>query len=105
MVEPELGAAMAHLKQRIRQIREEIDSLEEPRDVPGMIQSANLIRSNEHLSVKDRKKSELLAAYDEYAGQLESLVSTVFGIRDELKEILKEQSALIARSGASKSGD
>lgn len=98
-----LGNAMAQMKKQITKIKSELKELGEPEDIPEMIQSTNLLRINEHLSQSNKKKSELLAAYDEYSSQLEKLVTSVFEIQDELKEILKQQSTLISSSGIKKS--
>ena len=46
----------------------------------------------------NEKKSELLVAYSQYSTALEELLSTVFDIQKDLKDILKEQSSLIADS-------
>ena len=98
-----IGNVMAQMKQQITQIKSELKELGEPEDIPEMIQSTNLIRINEHLSKSNKKKSELLLAYDEYAQQLEKLVTSVFEIQDQLKEIVKDQSALISSSSSKKS--
>ncbi len=63
-----------------------------------MIESANLLRSNEYLSKSDEKKTELIDAYGKYSKTLEELLSTVFDIQKDLKEILKEQYRLIPNS-------
>ena len=68
------------------------------KNIPEMVESANLLRSNEYLLKSDEKKTELLDAYDKYSKALEELLSTVFEIQQDLKEILKEQSALISGS-------
>lgn len=98
-----IGNVMTQMKQQITQIKSELKELGEPEDIPEMIQSTNLIRVNEHLSKSNKKKSELLLAYDEYAQQLEKLVTSVFEIQDQLKEIVKDQSALISSSSSKKS--
>ena len=98
-----IGNVMAQMKQQISQIKSELKELGEPEDIPEMIQSTNLIRVNEHLNKSNKKKSELLLAYDEYVQQLEKLVTSVFEIQDQLKEIVKEQSALISSSSHKKS--
>ena len=94
---------MSQMKQKIQQIRQELDEIGEPEIIPEMIESTNLIRTNEHLSKTNAKKSELLIAYDEYSKQLEDLLSSVFDIQNELKEILKEQSNLIPSKFSKKS--
>lgn len=71
---------------------------ETPTDMPEMIVSANLLRSNEHLSKTNEQKTKLLVAYEQYSAALEGLLLTVFDIQKDLKEILKEQSSLITGS-------
>ena len=76
-----------------------LDQLGEPAiDLPEMIESSNLLRSNEYLSKANEKKSELLVAYQQYSTALEELLSSVFDIQKDLKDILKEQSSLIPDS-------
>ena len=67
-------------------------------EIPELITSANLLRSNEHLSKANEKKTELLSAYAQYSNALEKLLSTVFDIQNDLKEILKQQSSMISRA-------
>ncbi len=98
-----IGAVISQMKQKIQQIKQELDEIGEPEVIPEMIESTNLIRANEHLSKANAKKSELLIAYDEYSKQLEDLLSSVFEIQNELKDILKEQSNLIPPKSAKKS--
>ena len=67
-------------------------------DMPEMIVTANLLRSNEYLTKVNDQKTELLIAYEQYSTALEGLLSSVFDIQKDLKEILKEQSLLISDS-------
>ena len=89
------GNALYALRKKIQDIQYELNALGDPiQDLPELISSANLLRSNEYLLKSNEKKSELLSTYEEYVTSLENLLSTVFGIQSELKEILKEQSSL-----------
>lgn len=97
-----IGTVMAQMKQQIKQIKTELKELGEPETMPEMIQSTNIIRANEHLSKTNQKKSELLIAYDEYSEQLENLISSIFEIQNELKEVLKDQSVLISYNNSKK---
>lgn len=93
------GEIIYELRKKIQEIQMSLDQLgEPPADMPEMIQSANLLRSNEYLSKTNEKKSELIIAYGQYSKALEELLSSVFDIQKDLKEILKEQSSLIADS-------
>ena len=91
------GNALYTLRKKIQEIQSELIALGDPvQDLPELISSANLLRSNEYLLKSDEKKSELLSVYEEYTKSLENLLSSVFDIQNELKDILKEQSSLIS---------
>ena len=92
-----VGEVIYDLRKKIQQIQYDLDQLGEPgKNIPEMIESANLLRSNEHLLKSDKKKTELIDAYGQYSKELEELLSTVFDIQQDLKEVLKEQSKLIS---------
>ncbi len=87
---------MTELRSRIEQLKSEIASLgPAPPAMPGMIESANLLRQNEYFKRSDSSKTELLSHYEEYLTGLESLLKSVLEIQDELKGILRDQSLLI----------
>jgi len=93
------GEILYDLRKRIQEIQSDLEQLGEPtKNIPEMIESANLLRTNEYLSKSDEKKTELLDAYGKYSLALEELLTTVFDIQKDLKEILKEQSRLISNS-------
>ena len=93
------GEIIYDLRKKIQEIQLSLEQLGDPvTDMPEMIQSANLLRSNEYLSKANEKKSELLIAYAQYSTALEELLSYVFDIQKDLKDILKEQSSLISDS-------
>jgi len=90
------GEIIYDLRKKIQQIQSDLEQLGEPaKNIPEMIESANLLRTNEYLSKSDEKKTELIDAYGQYSNALEELLATVFDIQKDLKEILKEQSRLI----------
>ena len=93
------GEIIYDLRKKIQEIQFDLEQLGEPaKNIPEMIESANLLRSNESLSKSNEKKTELIETYGQYSKALEELLSTVFDIQKDLKEILKEQSALIPNS-------
>jgi regulator of replication initiation timing len=90
------GEIIYDLRKKIQQIRFDLEQLGEPaKNIPEMIESANLLRTNEYLLKSDEKKTELIDAYGEYSVALEELLTSVFDIQKDLKDILKEQSRLI----------
>ena len=90
------GEIIYDLRKKIQEIQSDLNQLgDSPSDLPELISSANLLRSNEYLSNANDKKTELLSAYGKYSEALEELLLSVFDIQKDLKEILKEQSSLI----------
>jgi len=87
------------LRKKIQQIQVDLNQLGEPvSEIPELISSANLLRSNEYLSKANAKKTELLSVYEQYFVALEKLFSTVFDIQNDLKEIQKQQSSMISQT-------
>ena len=93
------GEIIYDLRKKIQEIELELKQLGDPAEnIPEMIESANLLRSNEYLLKSNEKKSVLIDAYGQYSAALEELLKTVFDIQKDLKDILKEQSTLIPNS-------
>lgn len=92
-----VGEIIYGLRKKIYDIQFELVQLDNPSSkIPELIDSANLLRLNEYLSKANDKKTDLLSAYEQYSVALEELLSTVFDIQNELKDILKEQSLMIS---------
>ena len=92
------GAAIYDLRKKIQDIRSDLDSLGEFEHTPELIESANLLRSNEYLGKKTQKQAELAEAYLQYSGALEEMLSAVFEIQNGLRDVLREQSSLLSGS-------
>jgi hypothetical protein len=87
------------LRKKIQQIQVDLNQLGDPiSEIPELISSANLLRANEYLSKANDKKTELLSVYSQYSASLENMLSSVFEIQNDLKDILKHQSSLISKS-------
>ena len=85
------------LRKKIQQIQADLNQLGDPvSEMPELITSANLLRSNEYLLKANEKKTELLSVYEQYSVALEELLTSVFDIQNDLKEILKAQSSMIS---------
>ena len=90
------GEMIYSIRKKIQDLQSELTTLDQSvQDVPELISSANLLRSNEHLSKINEKKTELISYYVQYSEYLENMLSTVFDIQNDLKNILKEQSVII----------
>ncbi len=87
------------LRKQIQQIQADLNQLGDPvSEIPELISSANLLRANEYLSKANEKKTELLSVYAQYSSALENILSSVFDIQNDLKEIVKHQSSIISKS-------
>ncbi|MDH3385678.1 MAG: hypothetical protein OEL77_06665 [Nitrosopumilus sp.] len=99
MTELGAGDTIYQLRKQIQAINSDLINLEKKSDnIPELISSTNLLRSNDHLMEINHKKSDLISAYGQYSNQLEQMLATVFDIQKELKEILKTQSSLISKN-------
>ncbi len=87
------------LRKKIQQIQVDLNQLGDPvSEIPELISSANLLRANEYLSQANEKKTELLTIYAQYSTAPEKLLSSVFEIQNDLKDILKHQSSMISKT-------
>ena len=101
MSETKISNNIYVLRKEIQQMQSELSSLGDPiADIPEMISSANLLRSNEYLLKSDQKKTDLISLYGRYSSSMELLLSSVFEIQYELKDIL--QTSYFPRYGGSR---
>lgn len=92
-----VGEIIYEFSKKIQDIKSELDELGGPTsDMPELITATNLLRSNEYLAKVSKKQSELLSAYGQYSKVLEDMITVVFDIQNDLKNILREQSNLIS---------
>ena len=90
-----LGNVLGELKNQIQKIKLELKEIDESfTSIPEMIESTNVLRENESLRLANNKKTELIAAYEQYTKKIENLISSAFEIQNDLKEIIKEQAKL-----------
>ena len=90
---------ISNLREKIQQIQDDLNQLGDPvSEIPELISSANLLRANEYLSKANEKKTELLTVYEQYSVTLENLLSSVFDIQNDLKDILKHQSSMLSKT-------
>jgi len=95
-----LGEIIYDLRKKILDVKSELNELGiSPQDMPELITSSNLLRSNEHLTKVSKKQSELIFAYEQYSMALEDMNTAIFDIQNDLKNLLKEQSKLISDGG------
>lgn len=98
-----VGQVIYDLRKKIQNITFELQKINnQSGEFPELIKSANLIRTNEHLLEINSKQTELLSTYEKYSSELEKMLTTVFDIQKDLKEILKTQSSLISNQSKNK---
>ena len=103
MTEVGAGQVIYELRKKIQNLTLELNNLnDQSPEMPELIQSANLMRKNDHLVEVNSKNSQLISAYENYSKELEQMLATIFEIQKDLKEILKSQSALISEPKKSK---
>jgi len=74
----ETGKSLDALKLKINQIKRDLLQLEESnKPMPELINSTNLLRSNEVLLKTNQKKTELLNAYESYFKDLDSVLKKI----------------------------
>ena len=74
----ETGKSLDALKLKINQIKRDLSQLEESdQPMPELINSTNLLRTNEILLKTSKKKTELLNAYESYFKDLESVLKKI----------------------------
>jgi hypothetical protein len=98
-----VGKIIHEFSKKIQALQSELHELGGPTlDMPELINSANLLRSNEYFSKISEKQSELLSVYGQYSKALENMIEMVFDIQNDLKNILREQSNLISNQKSRK---
>lgn len=91
-----LGNNLNELKMRIQKMHQDLAALGEPNlPLEQMIGTTNVLRQNEYFTKSDAKKTDLIAAYAEYTKQLEQIITSLFSIQIELKELIKTEASLI----------
>ena len=96
LTEIKISTNIYDLQKEIQQLQSELDDLGDPAvRIPELIENSNLIRLNEYLIKSDQKKTNLISIYEQYSKSMGVLLSSVFEIQAQLKEILHEQSSLI----------
>ena len=91
------GPLIYELRKKIQQINSQLSELNKiSSNMPELIESANLLRTNDHLLEINSKNAELVSAYKQYTEELEKMLDTVFAIQKDLKEILITQTSLIS---------
>ena len=84
------GAIIYELRKKIQQAQFDLKQLGEPiSDLPELVSSANLLRSNEYLTKANDKKSELISAYEQHSIALEELLRLFLKFKKTFKKFLK----------------
>lgn len=98
-----VGQALYELRKKIQNLSSELSIIDFTTNPdPHLINSTNLLRSNEILSSLNLKKSELILTYQQYSKELETMLEKILEIQKDLQAILKEQTSMISEQKVSK---
>ena len=79
LTEIKISNNIYNLRNEIQQLQSELSELGDPvLNIPELITSSNLLRSNEYLLKSDQKKTQLISTFIMYSASMESLLSSVF---------------------------
>ena len=79
---------ITRLQQKITQAKQELDEirkLEQP--MPELINTTNMLRTNEYYAKANEKQSKLLITYEEYIKELEKIVLSTSIIKTKIKSL------------------
>jgi len=98
-----VGDTIYELRKQIQNLSYELSLMDLPSSsIPQLINSANLLRSNDTLAAVNFKKSELILAYQQYSKELETMLENILEIQKELQEVLKAQTSMISEQKTTK---
>ena len=96
LTEIKISNNIYELKKEIQKLQSELSELGDPvSNIPELISSSNLLRTNENLLKSDQIKTTLISSLVQYSDSMDVLLSSVFEIQIQLKDVLKEQSLMI----------
>ena len=91
------GSLIYELRKTIQEMTADLSELSsKSSNIPELINSTNLLRTNDLLLEINSKNIDLLSMYKQYSEELETILQAVFEIQKDLKDILKAQSTLIS---------
>jgi len=103
MTETAVGNSIYELKKKIQNLLNELSQINSTSSkIPELINSANLLRTNEFLTTVISKQSEIISAYENYSKELETMLNIIFEIQMELKDVLKMQTSMLSDHKTSK---
>ena len=76
MTEIKISNNIPNLRKEIEQIQSELTSMGNVvSNIPELITSSNLLRTNESLVKSDQKKTDLISLYAQYSSSMEAMLS------------------------------
>jgi len=84
------NSRLTNLQEKIQQIQTSLSNENKSETpIPELIESTNLLRSNEFLTKVTQKQNELLSTYEEYVSELKKMIST--DLRAQINSFRKSQ--------------
>jgi len=83
------NSRLINLQEKIQQIQTSLSAAKKSETIPELIESTNLLRSNEFLTKVNQKQHELLSTYEEYVYELKKMISA--NLRAQINSLRKSQ--------------
>ena len=81
---------ITNLRKQLEEKTQELTKLGEiEKTLPELINTTNVLRTNEHLTKVSKTKTKLLETYEQYTKELESVINSMIEIQVQLKKRLK----------------
>jgi len=92
---------LAQTKQKIERLNQELATIKQSaQPMPELINTTNVLRTNEYLTQLNEKNTQIISSYEEYAKELETLLSSVL---ERKLTFLKKTHARLQRATKKKS--
>jgi hypothetical protein len=69
---------LVQLKQKIEHLNQELATINHTPPIPELINTTNILRTNEYLTHANEKKTQIISSYNEYVTELEAYLRSAF---------------------------
>jgi hypothetical protein len=67
---------LVQLKQKIEHLTRELATINQTQPIPELINTTNILRTNEYLTHANEKKTQIISSYEEYVKELEAYLTS-----------------------------
>ena len=91
---------LAQIKQKIERLHQELATINQStQPMPELINTTNILRTNEYLTHVNEKKTEIVSSYEEYVKELEVFLSSIL---ERKLAFLKKTRAILQKKAKKK---